>query len=80
MDEMSKHVMDSYNYKSLMDKLQLKMSIQKSDISRERETSIRRVMLSYSQIGYQKLTLKAPTSKERNQRRNLASKNWETWY
>ena len=35
-----------------------------------RETSIRRVMLSYSQIEYQKLTLRSHTSKEEPKERN----------
>ena len=40
----------------------------------EREMSKMRVMLIYLQIGYQKLTLKNPTSKERNQRKELSIK------
>ena len=46
--------------------------IQGSDTSRE--MGIMRVMLSFSQIGYQKLTLKYPTIKERNQRKELSIK------
>ena len=48
------------------------MSIQGSKTSRE--ISIMRVMLSYSQTGDRKLTLRNPTSKERNQRKELSIK------
>ena len=54
-DEMSKHAMDNYNYKGLMEKVAIE-----NEISRkwhiEKEMCIMRVILPYSQIGYQKLT------------------------
>ena len=62
-----KHVMDNYNYKSLMKSWLLQMKIQGSDASRE--ISIMRIKLSYSQIGDQKLTFrnhKKREAKERN--------------
>ena len=40
----------------------------------KREMSIMKFMLFYLQIGYQKLTLRNPTSKERNQRKMLSIK------
>ena len=46
----------------------------------EREVSIMKVMLPYSQIGYQKLTLSSQTSKEEPKRTKHLKKNWETWY
>ena len=58
--------------KVLWKRWQLQMRIEGSDISRE--MSIIRVMLSYSQIGYKKLTLRNLISKKRNQRNELSIK------
>ena len=48
--------MDNYNDKSLMEKVAITNENSRK-WNLEREMSIMRVMLSYSQIGYQKLTL-----------------------
>ena len=44
------------------------------EVTPREKMSIMRMMLSYSQIGYQKLALRSPTSKERNQRKELSIK------
>ena len=64
--------MDNYNDKSLMENGNCKWEFK--EVTPREKKSIMRVMLSYSQIGYQKLTLKGPTSKERNQRKELSIK------
>ena len=62
--------MDNYNDKILM----VKVSIVNDNSRKWHVEREMRMMLSYSQIGYQNLTLRYPTSKDKNQRKKLSIK------
>ena len=64
-EEIPKHAMDDYNDKSFMEKVAI--AAENSRKRHLKRNEYNGVMLSYLQIGYQKLELRNYTSKELNQ-------------